>query len=130
MKGKEIKELQNRLFDHLEPYFTSRDYQLDRKEWNIIGEHQTINLYVDTTQYDEYSLRPGITILYKSLFDSIQEIVKTDDFQIFSNGHFDIFQKLANVFEINCFDECLENRFNRYQFFALYVKNDCKIHSN
>lgn len=125
MKGKEIKELQNNLFDHLEPYFILKGYLMDRKVWNIDGPHHSINLFVNTTDYDRYSLRPGITIVYKSLFENIQEIVKTDDFNIFYNAHFDIYQKLANVFYIHNFDECFENKYNRYNNnFTLYIEND------
>jgi hypothetical protein len=128
MKGKEIKELQNRLFFHLEPYFSSKGFQMDKKEWNMNGDHHTINLYVNTTHFDNYTLRPGVTILYKSLFDKIYNIVRTDDFQIFHNGNFDIYQKLANVFGIHDFDECIENNRNKFNIsFTITVEYDNTI---
>ncbi len=128
MTGQEIKQLQNSLFNHLEPYFATKGYNLDRKVWKIFGANHSINLYVYTNNYDEYSLRPRITIFYESLFDKIQKVVKTDDFSIFYNCSFDIYQKLANVFDINDYDECIENRYNKYaNNFILNVKNDNTI---
>ena len=118
MKKSDIRVLQAQLMKYLEGYYQLKGFKFNKEESSFKLKNVKIFMGVETEDGPYYTIRPAFTVIYKDIYEKLNSIISEQSpsnfMKIHYNSHFYLDNHLATLFNIDEFDECTENSFNKY----------------